>query len=136
RARETFEDERVRVIVARGREQRIGVETRVEKNALHRAASGIKGRTLPKITSAIRCAVAGGSAAENTRRPTESPAAPARIIPRGPSEKPAGRGMSPGQRRAARPQSFGPRVSPRTRSGPRPRRLRGRLHVPPSRRGL
>src|SRR5947209_5956101 len=79
RTRETFEDERMRVVVPRCREERIGVEPRVEQDALHRAASMIQGRSLPKTTSAICCAMAGGSRAWNTRRPTEIPAAPARI---------------------------------------------------------
>src|SRR2546428_7037689 len=99
--RETFEDERMRVVGPRGREERIGVEPRVEQDALHRAASMIQGRSLPKTTSAIRCAMAGGSRGWNTRRPTENPAAPERITSRRAS------------RYAASVEPFGPPPTPR-----------------------
>ena len=66
RSGEALEDEGVRVVVPRGGEQRVGIEARIERDALHRAASSGIGRLLPNTTSAMRWAAAAGSGAWNT----------------------------------------------------------------------
>src|SRR5437667_405259 len=66
RSGQALEDEGVRVVVPRGGEQRIGIEARIERDALHRAASSGIGRLLPNTTSAMRWAAAAGSGAWNT----------------------------------------------------------------------